>query len=164
MHADHHPGTLVTADAIIYRNFSTITVLLKAAYLLVNMTPYQKAFYLKQISSFRHRDCKLNLILTSFFSDVVTFVYIHSRFVFWGNEAFLENEIHKFPILVFFSTLGVGVVLTCSLFSTSGTVEKSLISSVTFVIALTVSPSIKVADQWQRAVALRLGSSYALTK
>jgi uncharacterized membrane protein YqiK len=69
---------------------------------------------------------------------------------------------NSFPILVFFSILGVGVVLAYSLFGTSGTVEKSLICSVTFVIALTVSTSIKVADQWQRTVVLRLGSFYAL--
>jgi regulator of protease activity HflC (stomatin/prohibitin superfamily) len=85
------------------------------------------------------------------------------RFVVAGNGGiFLLKSTNSFPILIFFSILVVGVVIAYLLFGVSATIERLLIYSIAFVVAITVSTSIKVADQWQRTVVLRLGSFYAL--
>lgn len=69
---------------------------------------------------------------------------------------------NSFPVLVFFTILGVGVAVAYSLVGASETITRLLICIIAFVAALTVSNSIKVADQWQRTVVLRLGSLYAM--
>jgi regulator of protease activity HflC (stomatin/prohibitin superfamily) len=69
---------------------------------------------------------------------------------------------NSFPVLIFFCIFGSGVAVGYVLFNTQGTVEKLSISGIAFVLAIIVSSSIKVADQWQRTVVLRLGSFYSL--
>ncbi len=63
--------------------------------------------------------------------------------------------------LVFFVILGVGG-LFAAIVSGISDVAGAAIGVVTFVFAIIVSSAIKVADQWDRAVVLRLGRFHAL--
>jgi regulator of protease activity HflC (stomatin/prohibitin superfamily) len=60
-------------------------------------------------------------------------------------------------IFVVIMAIGVGIALTGN-----SETEKMTIGIVAFIIALIVSLSIKVADQWNRAVVLRLGKFQSL--
>jgi regulator of protease activity HflC (stomatin/prohibitin superfamily) len=63
---------------------------------------------------------------------------------------------NSFPALIFFIILAIGIALTYSIAGQSGT--GALIGGViTFLVALIVSSAIKIADQWEKAVVLRLG-------
>jgi regulator of protease activity HflC (stomatin/prohibitin superfamily) len=63
--------------------------------------------------------------------------------------------------LVFFIILGVGGFFALVAFAVSGVVGTAL-GVATFAFATLVSSAIKVADQWDRAVVLRLGRFHAL--
>ncbi|HKS63297.1 MAG TPA: slipin family protein [Xanthobacteraceae bacterium] len=65
-------------------------------------------------------------------------------------------------ILVFLAIFGVGVAIAYSLHGLSVQAESGWIAAIAFVVALVLSSSIKVADQWDRAVVLRLGKFQAL--
>ena len=69
---------------------------------------------------------------------------------------------NSFAVLVFFVILGIGAVLTYSANKVYGEAGAIPVGIVSFVIAAIVSASIKVADQWERAVVLRLGKFYSL--
>lgn len=63
-----------------------------------------------------------------------------------------------FSTLIFFVIFGIGVALTFTIFGDQA--HNSLIfpgNLISFVIALIVSSSIKVASQWEKALVLRLG-------
>ncbi len=62
-----------------------------------------------------------------------------------------------FPILVFVAILGIGAGLTYATFRVSDYVGSAWIGVCTFVIAVVVSSAIRVANQWEKAVILRLG-------
>jgi len=68
---------------------------------------------------------------------------------------------NSFATLVFFIILGIGGVFAFVVTSISD-VAGTGIGLVTFVVAVIVSSAIKVADQWDRAVVLRLGRFHAL--
>jgi regulator of protease activity HflC (stomatin/prohibitin superfamily) len=68
---------------------------------------------------------------------------------------------NPFAMLVFFVLLGVGGVFTLAVSSFSD-VGGTALGVLTFVFASIVSSAIKVADQWDRAVILRLGRFHAL--
>ncbi len=69
----------------------------------------------------------------------------------------------SFAILVFFLIFGLGIGLAYAKFRASGNINQSVwIGVVAFVIATIVSSAIKVADQWEKAVVLRLGKFYSL--
>ena len=61
------------------------------------------------------------------------------------------------PVLVFFVILGIGAGLAYAAYGVSGYVASAWIGAVTLVIAVVVSSAIRVANQWERAVILRLG-------
>ncbi|HEY5122369.1 MAG TPA: slipin family protein [Ignavibacteria bacterium] len=64
----------------------------------------------------------------------------------------------SFAVLIFFLILVIGVLLAYTFYSISSRNEISLIIAIiTFFVALIVSNSIKVANQWERVVVLRLG-------
>ncbi|MCK9412333.1 MAG: slipin family protein [Prolixibacteraceae bacterium] len=67
-----------------------------------------------------------------------------------------------FALLVFFVILGIGVGISYSIYGTQANTEGMVINVISFLIALVVSCSIKVADQWEKAVVLRLGGFHSL--
>ena len=66
------------------------------------------------------------------------------------------------PGLIFVIIFGVSLVLAYSTFVRANYGESLSIAVVGFVVAIIVSSSVKIADQWERTVILRLGSFRAL--
>jgi len=78
----------------------------------------------------------------------------------------MEGDIMKttnyFAVLIFFVILGIGVAFSYVIYGVQANTEGTMIDVISFFIALIVSCSIKVADQWEKAVVLRLGSFQSL--
>jgi regulator of protease activity HflC (stomatin/prohibitin superfamily) len=66
------------------------------------------------------------------------------------------------PTLVFVVLLGAGLSLAYSRFALADSQQSVLIAVGSAIAAFVVSYSIKVADQWERVVLLRLGRFRAL--
>lgn len=64
---------------------------------------------------------------------------------------------HAFPILIFCIILGAGIALAYSTHGLSTTPESMWLVAIAAFVALIASSAIKVADQWDRVVILRLG-------
>ncbi|MCK9212083.1 MAG: slipin family protein [Ignavibacteriaceae bacterium] len=69
---------------------------------------------------------------------------------------------NPFAALIFIIILGIGVGLAFAMYNAAANTASVWIGVIAFVIALFVSLSIKVADQWERVVILRLGKFRAL--
>jgi regulator of protease activity HflC (stomatin/prohibitin superfamily) len=67
-----------------------------------------------------------------------------------------------FPTLVFFLIFGIGMLLVYIMHNVLSSAVSISIGVSAFIIALLVSASIKIADQWNRAVVLRLGKFHSL--
>ncbi len=67
-----------------------------------------------------------------------------------------------FALLIFFVILAIGVGIVYARFGSQASTAGTVIEVITFVIALVVASSIKVADQWEKAVVLRLGGFHSL--
>jgi len=67
-----------------------------------------------------------------------------------------------FATLIFFLILGLGIALTFILYGVQSQTSGLWLEVVSFFIALIVACSIKIADQWEKAVVLRLGSFHSL--
>jgi len=67
-----------------------------------------------------------------------------------------------FALLIFFVILGFGVAFSSIIYGAQANTEGMTIDMIAFFIALIVSCSIKVADQWEKAVVLRLGGFQSL--
>jgi len=67
-----------------------------------------------------------------------------------------------FALLIFFVILGIGVGFTYTIYGAQANTEGTVIDVISFLIALIVSSSIKVADQWEKVVVLRLGGFHSL--
>ncbi|HAQ20112.1 MAG TPA: peptidase [Prolixibacteraceae bacterium] len=67
-----------------------------------------------------------------------------------------------FPTLIFFIILIIGIALAYILFGVQVRTEGIWMVIIFFLIALIVSSAIKIADQWEKAVVLRLGSFQSL--
>ncbi len=67
-----------------------------------------------------------------------------------------------FAMLIFFVILGLGVGIAYATYGVQAKTEGTAIEVIFFVIALIVSCSIKIADQWEKAVVLRLGGFHSL--
>ena len=67
-----------------------------------------------------------------------------------------------FPTLVFFLIFGIGMLIVYTMHTVLSSAVSVTIGIGTFIIALLVSASIKIADQWNRAVVLRLGKFHSL--
>jgi regulator of protease activity HflC (stomatin/prohibitin superfamily) len=67
-----------------------------------------------------------------------------------------------FSSLVFFLIFGIGVLLAYTMNSAISNTGSVAIGIIAFIIALLVASAIKVADQWNRAVVLRLGKFQSL--
>jgi regulator of protease activity HflC (stomatin/prohibitin superfamily) len=61
------------------------------------------------------------------------------------------------PSLVYFVIVAIGVAIAYPVYSPSDYVEPAAIVLAAIIVAAVVSSSIKVANQWERAVVLRLG-------
>ena len=68
----------------------------------------------------------------------------------------------SFAALIFIIILGIGCVLAYITYSITGNMASQWIAVIAFVIAFLVSLSIKVADQWEKVVILRLGKFLSL--
>lgn len=67
-----------------------------------------------------------------------------------------------FATLIFFIILGLGIVLDFVLYGVQTQTSGLWLGVVSLLIALIVAYSIKIADQWEKAVVLRLGSFHSL--
>lgn len=68
----------------------------------------------------------------------------------------------SFAALVFFVILGIGGALSYARYRAADNVDTFAIGISAFVLALVAASAIQVADQWDRAVILRLGHFHAL--
>src|ERR1700722_11180327 len=68
----------------------------------------------------------------------------------------------SFAILIFVVILGVGAALAYARFRVGDNLEVGCFGVGAFVLALVVASAIQVADQWDRAVILRLGHFHSL--
>src|SRR5213595_2361393 len=68
----------------------------------------------------------------------------------------------SFAVLIFVVIAGVGAALAYARYKVGANSEAVGIGACAFVLALAVSYAIQVADQWDRAVILRLGHFHAL--
>jgi len=68
----------------------------------------------------------------------------------------------SFAALIFIIILAVGGGIAIAIYSPTANFQSTLIAIVTFIIALFISLSTKVANQWERAVVLRLGKFLSL--
>ncbi len=64
---------------------------------------------------------------------------------------------NSFALLIFIAILGVGVALAYAMHGTSTNWESFWSVGGAFVVALVVACGIRVANQWDKAVVLRLG-------
>ena len=67
-----------------------------------------------------------------------------------------------FPSLVFFVILVIGIVLAYINYDVQARTGALWIGVISFSVALIVSSAIKIADQWEKAVVLRLGRFHSL--
>jgi regulator of protease activity HflC (stomatin/prohibitin superfamily) len=65
-------------------------------------------------------------------------------------------------VLIFFVIFGLGAGLAYAIFKVSGNLHSAWIGVGAFIICGVVSLAIKVADQWERCIVLRLGKFYSL--
>jgi regulator of protease activity HflC (stomatin/prohibitin superfamily) len=68
----------------------------------------------------------------------------------------------SFAALIFVVIFGIGLVLAFATYSATANAESTWIGVIAFVVALIVALAIKVADQWDKAVILRLGKFRSL--
>jgi len=67
-----------------------------------------------------------------------------------------------FAVLIFFVILGIGIGFAYATLGAKANTEGSFIEVISFIVALIVATSIKIADQWEKAVVLRLGRFHSL--
>jgi regulator of protease activity HflC (stomatin/prohibitin superfamily) len=68
----------------------------------------------------------------------------------------------SFPALVFFAILVAGGLIAYALYSSSAMIGAALVGGFSFALAVVCALAIKVADQWERVVILRLGKYRSL--
>jgi len=68
----------------------------------------------------------------------------------------------SFPALIFVVVLGIGAALAYATHMASADIAAIAILAVSFVLACAISSAIQVADQWSKAVVLRLGKFRSL--
>lgn len=68
----------------------------------------------------------------------------------------------SFSVLIFFVIFALGILWANSSYDASNPGGAFLIGGISFVVALIISSAIKIADQWEKAVVLRLGRFHSL--
>ena len=68
----------------------------------------------------------------------------------------------SFSVLIFFVILAIGIALAYANYDVQNSTGAIWIGAISFLVALFVSSAIKIADQWEKAVVLRLGRFHSL--
>ncbi|MCJ7446081.1 MAG: slipin family protein [Bacteroidales bacterium] len=68
----------------------------------------------------------------------------------------------SFSVLIFFVILAIGIALAYTRYDVQARTGAIWIGVISFLVALIVSSAIKIADQWEKAVVLRLGRFHSL--
>jgi len=68
----------------------------------------------------------------------------------------------SFSVLIFFVILAIGIALAYASYDVQDSTGAIWIGVISFLVALIVSSAIKIADQWEKAVVLRLGRFHSL--
>lgn len=68
----------------------------------------------------------------------------------------------SFSVLIFFVILAIGLAIAYTSNNNLAGTGTMIIAAITFLIAIIVSSAIKIADQWEKAVVLRLGRFQSL--
>lgn len=68
----------------------------------------------------------------------------------------------SFSVLIFFVILAIGIAFAYFSYDPQSQTGAITIAAITFLIAVIVSSAIKIADQWEKAVVLRLGRFHSL--
>lgn len=68
----------------------------------------------------------------------------------------------SFSVLIFFIIVAIGLAIAYSQNSSLAGPGTMVIGVITFLVAIIISSSIKIADQWEKAVVLRLGKFQSL--
>ena len=68
----------------------------------------------------------------------------------------------SFSVLIFFVICAIGIALAYSSYSAQNTTGATWTGVIFFLLALLISSAIKIADQWEKAVVLRLGRFHSL--
>jgi regulator of protease activity HflC (stomatin/prohibitin superfamily) len=68
----------------------------------------------------------------------------------------------SFSVLIFFVICAIGLAIAYSSYDIQNSTKALLIGAIFLLVALLVSSSIKIADQWEKAVVLRLGRFQSL--
>jgi len=63
----------------------------------------------------------------------------------------------SFSVLIFFVILAIGVALAYANYDVQNSAGAIWVGAISFLVALFVSSAIKIADQWEKAIVLRLG-------
>jgi regulator of protease activity HflC (stomatin/prohibitin superfamily) len=78
------------------------------------------------------------------------------------NQEVIEMRDNSFSRIVFVVIAAVGLGLAYALYSNNASVAAVWIGGIALVIAFLVSYAIKIANQWEKAVVLRLGQFHSL--
>jgi regulator of protease activity HflC (stomatin/prohibitin superfamily) len=68
----------------------------------------------------------------------------------------------SFAVLIFVVIFSIGGLIAYAMYTATANAESAWIGAIAFIVALFVSLAIKVADQWERVVILRLGKFRSL--
>jgi hypothetical protein len=79
-----------------------------------------------------------------------------------STEIIKMKQNRSFAVLIFVVIVGVGAALAYARYRVGANSEAAAIGVGAFVLALVVACAIQVADQWDKAVILRLGHFHAL--
>jgi regulator of protease activity HflC (stomatin/prohibitin superfamily) len=69
---------------------------------------------------------------------------------------------NSFSVLIFFAILAIGIALAYARYEAQAVMGALWIGVIFFLVALIVSSAIKIANQWEKAVVLRLGDFHSL--
>jgi regulator of protease activity HflC (stomatin/prohibitin superfamily) len=77
-------------------------------------------------------------------------------------EVIVMKTKSSFSVLIFFVILAIGIALAYASYDFQDKTGAIWIGVISFLVALIVSSAIKIADQWEKAVVLRLGRFHSL--
>jgi regulator of protease activity HflC (stomatin/prohibitin superfamily) len=72
-------------------------------------------------------------------------------------EVIVMKTKSSFSVLIFFVILAIGIALAYANYNVQDSTGAIWIGAISFLVALFVSSAIKIADQWEKAIVLRLG-------
>jgi regulator of protease activity HflC (stomatin/prohibitin superfamily) len=77
-------------------------------------------------------------------------------------EVIVMKTKSSFSVLIFFVILAIGIALAYASYDVQDSTGAIWIGVISFLVALFVSSAIKIANQWEKAVVLRLGRFHSL--